>query len=71
MGWRDDRCACVQASLDRDSNKKTGPSDEDIIESFKKCGPHPHALHLNVPLPPFNDTEIVISWRSFEEAQRS
>ncbi|KAK9917722.1 hypothetical protein WJX75_007518 [Coccomyxa subellipsoidea] len=26
----------IQASLDRDSNKKTGPSDEDIIESFKK-----------------------------------
>ena len=51
MGWEDDMCAYVQASLDRDSNKKTGPSDEDIIESFKKCGPHPHALHLNVPLP--------------------
>ena len=29
-------CA-VQASLDRESNKKTGPSDKDIIESFKKC----------------------------------
>ncbi len=31
-------CACVQASMDRESNKKTGPSDEAIIESFKKCG---------------------------------
>ncbi|BDA48821.1 probable glutathione S-transferase U26 [Coccomyxa sp. Obi] len=26
----------MKASLDRESNKKTGPSDEDIIESFKK-----------------------------------
>lgn len=24
--------------MDRESNKKTGPSDEAIIESFKKCG---------------------------------
>ena len=30
----------VQASLDRESNKQTGPSDEDIIESFKKCVRH-------------------------------
>ena len=26
----------MQASLDRKSNKQTGPSDEDIIKSFKK-----------------------------------
>ena len=32
-GWR------MQASLDRESNKKTGPSDEDIIKSFKKYDP--------------------------------
>ncbi|EIE18172.1 glutathione S-transferase [Coccomyxa subellipsoidea C-169] len=28
--------AWIQASMDRESNKKTGPSDEAIIESFKK-----------------------------------
>ena len=58
-------CVFWQAVLDRESNKKTGPSDEAIIENFKRCawvllGIHP--LHLLRPETFVLSISSVCSW---------